>query len=40
MKLPDEVVTVLEQDLAREVARVVGERVAPLQRMVLSWLVV
>jgi hypothetical protein len=34
MELPDEAVTVLEQELTQEVARVVGERIAPLERMV------
>jgi hypothetical protein len=35
MELPEDAAGALEQDLAREIARVVEERVAPLERMVL-----
>jgi hypothetical protein len=34
LQLPDEVITALEQELAAEIARVVEERIAPLERMV------
>ena len=34
MELPAEVVAMLEQELSREIARVVEERIAPLERMV------
>ncbi|ALG10572.1 Hsp70 family protein [Kibdelosporangium phytohabitans] len=34
MELPGEAITTLEHELAAEIARVVGERVAPLERMV------
>jgi len=34
MQLPDELVAVLEKELAEEVARAVEHRIAPLERMV------